>query len=240
MQVLGNLQGFFQGSYRGERMFKLKNILSDRIPFVNGYFYHVYNKGNNKDDIFFNEENYKYFLRKYDEYLSKYLETYAFCLIPNHFHLLIKVKTENGGKISKDNKDFLINKLNEQESINNGIDKKVTQQFSNFFNCYTKSVNVQQERKGSLFQKHFKRRIILEEKYLSNIIFYIHLNPVYHKLTDDYKNYRWSSYWIILREAETKLKKKDVLEYFGGKKYFIQFHKETLINNLEAKKYLLE
>ncbi|OFX57394.1 MAG: hypothetical protein A2046_06365 [Bacteroidetes bacterium GWA2_30_7] len=57
-----------------------------------GRFYHVYNRGNNSDTIFYNKGNYAYFLRKYDEYLSDFVETYCFCLLPNHFHLLVRVK----------------------------------------------------------------------------------------------------------------------------------------------------
>ena len=63
-----------------------------RQPLEPGCFYHVYNRGNNGDNLFYNQENYKFFLRKYDEYLSPLVETYAFCLLPNHFHLLIRVK----------------------------------------------------------------------------------------------------------------------------------------------------
>jgi len=57
-----------------------------------GNFYHIYNRGNNRENIFFEENNYYYFLEKYDKYLTNYLETFAYCLLPNHFHLLVRVK----------------------------------------------------------------------------------------------------------------------------------------------------
>jgi putative transposase len=71
-------------------MHNLKNV----VRLSEGNFYHIYNRGNNVDNLFYNPENYWYFLRKYDEYLSDYLETYAFCLLPNHFHLLVRVKDQ--------------------------------------------------------------------------------------------------------------------------------------------------
>ena len=62
-------------------------------PFVTDHFYHVYNRANtNLDQLFYHEKNYAYFLKKFDQYLSNYLEVWSYCLIPNHFHFLVKVK----------------------------------------------------------------------------------------------------------------------------------------------------
>ena len=218
-------------------MTKIQDIHTDQVPFVAGYFYHVFNRGNNEDNLFFNKDNYAYFLRKYDQYLSDYLETYAFCLIPNHFHLLVKVKSNELAKESfnKSSKNLYNIKLS-----NTDTNKQIIQQFSNFFNCYTKSINKQQNRNGSLFQKPFKRKIILNEQYLLQIIFYIHLNPVYHQVTNNFATYRWSSYWRILHKKVTKLKKKAVLELFQGQKNFIKYHREELQLHKEVKKYLME
>jgi len=55
-------------------------------PFAEGHFYHIFNRGNNKQTIFFKQENYRYFLVKFDEYMCDFLEVYGFCLLPNHFH----------------------------------------------------------------------------------------------------------------------------------------------------------
>ncbi|GHT10354.1 hypothetical protein FACS189432_06850 [Bacteroidia bacterium] len=62
-------------------------------PLEEGKFYHIYNQGNNHENIFYNDKNYIYFMQKLDRYLSDYLEIYAFCLMPNHFHLLVRIKT---------------------------------------------------------------------------------------------------------------------------------------------------
>ncbi len=63
--------------------------------FVTGYFYHIYNRANtDTDKLFYQERNYTYFLEKFDQYLSDYLEVWAYCIMPNHFHFLVKVKKD--------------------------------------------------------------------------------------------------------------------------------------------------
>ncbi|MGH2575336.1 MAG: transposase, partial [Ignavibacteria bacterium] len=62
------------------------------VDFIPGYYYHIYNRGNNREIIFYMDDNYKYFLKRFDKYLSIHLDVLAFCLLPNHFHFLVKVK----------------------------------------------------------------------------------------------------------------------------------------------------
>ncbi|MEM1122128.1 MAG: hypothetical protein AAGJ18_16905, partial [Bacteroidota bacterium] len=64
------------------------------IPLESGNFYHIFNRGNKCIKIFHKHDNYVYFLKKYDSYLSNYLDTYAYALIPNHFHFLVRIKEE--------------------------------------------------------------------------------------------------------------------------------------------------
>ncbi|MCK4448088.1 MAG: hypothetical protein KAW56_13530, partial [Candidatus Marinimicrobia bacterium] len=115
----------------------------------------------------------------------EYLEVYAFCLLPTHFHFLVKVKGSKDlvgfknlqGLInrddSNDNSEEFLNLAGQEDLQGLGINKTIIQFFSNFFNCYAKSINKQENRHGSLFEKHFKRKIIDNEDYLSRIIFYI-------------------------------------------------------------------
>ena len=65
------------------------------LPLESGHFYHIYNRGNHGNSIFFSQENYRYFLAKYDQYLSKYVDTLAYCLMNNHFHFLIRIKNND-------------------------------------------------------------------------------------------------------------------------------------------------
>jgi putative transposase len=71
-----------------------------------GSFYHIYNRGNNKQEIFFEEKNYHHFLNLFQKYLASFVDVYAYCLMPNHFHFLIRIKettqTPQALKMSKD------------------------------------------------------------------------------------------------------------------------------------------
>lgn len=56
-------------------------------------FYHIYNRANRNEKIFLNTGNYQFILRKYQQYIEAIVETFCYCLMPNHFHLLIKIKS---------------------------------------------------------------------------------------------------------------------------------------------------
>ncbi len=66
-------------------------MAKDVIPLEPDCYYHIFNRGNNRENIFYNQENYRYFLQKYDQYLSRYLDTFCFCLLPNHFRFLARI-----------------------------------------------------------------------------------------------------------------------------------------------------
>ncbi|WP_312195712.1 hypothetical protein [Epilithonimonas vandammei] len=187
-----------------------------------GHFYHIYNRGNNKDDIFFEEDNYRYFLKLLLKYISPISDVYAYCLLKNHFHLLIRIKSEQEINTS----DFKFSTIEESKSID------PSKQFSHFFNAYTQAINKCYNRTGSLLEKPFKRKRITEESYLKQVILYIHNNPVKHGLTNNVKDYKWSSYNSILSSKNSKLKRKEVLDYFEDESNFIFSHNNYELLNL--------
>ena len=195
------------------------------IPLEPGKFYHIYNRGNNRENLYYNNGNYEYFLRKYDHYLTDYIDTFAFCLLPNHFHLLVRVKDE-------------IKDLSGFENLT-CLEKRISKQFSNLFNSYAKSINIQQNRVGSLFQRPFKRIEITTTDYLANLVFYIHTNPQKHRIIDDFRMYPWSSYDGILKSEPSKLNKEEVLEWFSNKNHFIKYH-EQKADIEKIKNFILE
>jgi putative transposase len=182
----------------------------DYKEFAEGEIYHIYNRGNNREKIFFNDLNYNYFLNLYYKYTYRFIDTYSYCLLPNHFHILTKVKSEPELKNIIDTPK---------------IDYVLCEQFRKFFMRYSKAINEQEDRIGSLFQKNFKRKPVLYDNHLNLLIAYIHTNPLHHSIYNDFTNYQWCSYRGIISSVPTKLKRNELLQYFGEKKDFVEYHK---------------
>ena len=192
-------------------------------PLVTGNYYHIYNRGNNGQDIFFDTGNYNYFLKLYQQYIYPIAETYAWCLMKNHFHLLVYLRSEN--EILK---DFL-----EYSTIDSPKTLEPFKQFGHLFNAYTQAINKRYSRTGVLFEKPFERKRITSEKYLNNLIYYIHNNPVHHGFVKRMEDYPWSSYRSLVSDKPTKLQREEVLEIFNGHQNFIDYHaKEQVINDI--------
>src|SRR6056297_3474816 len=115
--------------------------------FVPDQFYHIYNRANGTENLFTETKNYNFFLERWNNYLADYLTVWAYCLIPNHFHFLIKVKSEEE-----------LTKLLRPEQ--GAITEMISNQFRILFISYTKSFNKVYTRNGSLFQKPFKHILV--------------------------------------------------------------------------------
>ncbi len=184
-------------------------------------FYHVLNRGNNKENLFYKPENYEFFLRRFDQYLSAFLNTYAFCLLPNHFHMLLQVKSNEEVQAK-----FLEVKPFEKVSPLKTISTSeiISKRFHDFFTSYAMAINKQQKRSGSLFLKPFKRVQVDSSTYFSRLVFYIHANPQIHGIYDDFRKYPWNSYNGILSNKPTKLKREETLEWFKDRENYIEYH----------------
>ena len=180
-------------------------------PFYSNQYYHIYNRGNNGERIFYSPQNYNYFLNLYDKYLSASVETYAYCLLSNHFHILLKI-----------------------------IDSStISNQLRIFFLSYSKAINKQENRTGSLFQKRFKRTLIESTESLQRVVLYIHSNPLRHKIRKSFTNYKHSSYKSLISYKPTKLKRDELLEWFNRKDNFIVFHNKKNID-LKSDNFIIE
>ena len=173
-----------------------------------GKYYHIYNRGINSDVLFKEKENYEYFLKLYDKHIDPIADTYAWCLMKNHFHFLIKTKD-----------------INELKHLSI---KLPSQSFSNLFNAYTKAFNIKYNRHGPLFERPFRRKEVNCNKYFQNLVIYIHNNPVHHLICENPIQYPWSSYVSCVSDKPTKLKRKDVIDRFGDLINFKQSHHTKL------------
>ena len=202
-------------------------------PLIPDTFYHIYNRGTNSENIFKEERNYNFFLKKYAQYIYPIAETYAYCLLKNHFHLLIRTRSEQAILATRntgDNKD-LIRQDNATVIVSSA--------FASLFKSYAQSINKSQHRTGRLFEEPFRRIEVDSDEYLLQIIKYIHLNPQAHGFVSDFKDYAHSSYATHLLTATTKLKREEVMDMFGGNNSFIDIHLEnTMVENMQL--YTLE
>lgn len=178
----------------------------EKDVFEAGQYYHVYNRGNNGENIFIEERNYNYFLEKFKKYILPIADVYAYCLLKNHFHIVLRIK----------------DKINLPEKFK----EKIHLPFSNLFNSYSKSINKAYDRTGSLFQEHLQRNRIENEKYLRQLILYVHLNPVKHKFSKDFQSYRHSSYRSYLSDKQSSIDREFILELFNDLENFIFCHDE--------------
>lgn len=192
------------------------------MKLIPGKYYHIYNRGNNRQRIFFENENYQFFLDRFKKYLGSYVDVYAYSLLPNHFHFFIKV-SENNEDDSQDTKSLT----------------PVEKAFKDFFISYSKAINKRYDRSGSLFQYKFKRKEVECDQYFTWLVFYIHANAIKAELATEFESWRYHSYNAIISDKETLVKRDEVITWFGNKEAFVRFHQLNIKDSqcLDSKKF---
>lgn len=166
-------------------------------------YFHIYNRGNNKEKIFEKAEDYLHFMDLYLQIVQPYVNTYAYCFLPNHFHFLIKVDPEKAKSL-----DCLPSHL-----------------FRKFFQAYSIWFNKEKNRRGSLFTKYYRRIEITDDNYLKHVISYIHRNPVKHGISNNFGSYPFSSFKFYKDFNITWVSREETLAWFDKDLvYFLEFH----------------
>lgn len=218
-----------------------------------GNFYHIYNQGVQGGDLFRDSSDYERFLAEYERYIDVVAETYAWCLMGNHFHVLIRVKEE---------KDILpFRKLTVMHQLKSAVHfnippseplatdgvlqpsftpsvvenpdggkswdqrkPKPSNQFSHLFNSHAQYFNKKYCRHGNLFERPFKRKLVDDIEYLKQLILYIHNNPVHHGFCSHTLEYPWTSYLSMVKLKPDKKQHKEVVGWFDGEANFKTMH----------------
>ena len=193
-------------------------------PLQYGQYYHIYNRANGGEALFPEQRNYPYFLELYARYIEPVAETYAYCLLSNHFHLLVRVKDRpQDCQSSKDWQSY-------------AQSYAASRAFSNLFSTYTKSLNKACRRTGSLFEKPFRRKLVDSDRYFVCLVVYIHRNSQRHGFVGDFHDWPYSSYETILSDRPSRIQREAVLDWFDGRVGFETTHNmhpdETLIEPL--------
>jgi len=164
------------------------------MHFEPNQLYHVYNRGNNKIPIFFNEKNYFFFLNKVRSEWLKFCEIFCYCLMPNHFHFMLLAKPEGCDLL------FRNGKICDLQNLSKAIGKTLS--------SYTQAINIQNNTTGNLFQKKTKAKCLTEipidaidfapPEYLVNCFHYVHDNPHKSGLVKnlpDWPHSSWPDYY---------------------------------------------
>lgn len=183
--------------------------------FIEGHIYHIYNQGNNKGQVFFTHANYLFFLQKIRKYILPYADILAWCLMPNHFHLMIHINAIDGviPAIDGVTQSHPVNYLHKKQTLNSSI--------GIMLRSYTRAINKQENRSGSLFREETKAiclneiggvapnwfksagityfTVSLPEKAYPQVCFnYIHQNPVNAGLVKRPGEWEFSSFADIV------------------------------------------
>ncbi len=155
-------------------------------PFVPNTYYHIYNRGNNRQPVFFEAENYLYFLRGVKQYVRPAADVIAYCLMPTHYHMLVRILPQT----TQTSEVLETSEVSPSQGFSHAMQKLLI--------SYTKAINKRFSRVGALFQGAFQARPIRSFGHLLNLCVYIHANPVKDGLTQSPEAWQYSNYleWL--------------------------------------------
>ncbi len=191
-------------------------------PIIEDNHYHILSRAVGNEKIFIEPDNYRFFLDRFSKYINPVAETYAYALLPNHFHFQVHIKRYES-ILAHARK--LNSKFPERDAW---LSPFVLQQFSNMLNSYTKAFNKKYHRKGSLFIDYMRRVEIKSDGQFTSTIFYIHKNAVHHGLCKHIEDWKYCSYNAFLSTSKTMLMRRELLDWFGSTKKYIDFHQQPI------------
>ena len=196
------------------------------VPFLPDLYYHFYNRGNNRQTIFFERDNYLYFLRGIKKYLCGHVDIISYSLMPTHYHILGRIKQTQTSEFLK----------------NSEVSAEVSMAMMRLSVSYTKAINKRFSRVGALFQGQFQGKPVQHYNHLLNLCVYIHANPVKDGLVALPEDWEFSNYleWVNLRPG-TLVNREFIEDNFGAleeyKKLVMEYIKTRNLSD-DVRKYL--
>jgi putative transposase len=186
------------------------------MKFVLNNFYHVFNSGNNSQVIFPQQKNYPFFVSKLKSIVGEHCHIVAYCLMPNHFHLMLYLDELSTGLTLKSRPLLQV----------------LEQKLGTLQSSYTRAINVQENRTGSLFQSKIKV-LELNIDHASTCFHYIHQNPIKGNLANNFTEWSYSSYPEYFNPVAGICNKEIAYEYLDIPRNPVLFSKlsrEVVIN----------
>jgi len=208
------------------------------MDFTKGELYHVYNRGNNRDKVFYSHRNYLFFLEKINAYVLPYADVLAWCLMPNHFHLMVYINEVELMPSNALNQANVSDPLTSSERVAVRT-RTLNQSIGIMLRSYTNAIHKQEGRTGALFQEETKAIMLSDDisyipsyfpsafgtiitayqdddmSYAERCFHYIHQNPVSSHMVKTAEDWEFSSYrdYAGLRNGKL-INKERGLEFF--------------------------
>jgi REP element-mobilizing transposase RayT len=178
-----------------------------------GKFYHIYNRAKNGKPLFSGDEDIQFFLRLYKTHVLPVADTWAYCIMKDHVHFLIRIRDDRNGNSYKP--------------------------FALLFNSYAKGFNTRNECTGKVFRYKLKRAEIRREMTLREVVRYINQNPRKHGVVEQCEQYRYSSFRATVSPHPTLIARQEIQDRFGNYEMLRHLLTEP-VNEKGIKMYLLE
>jgi putative transposase len=175
--------------------------MASETKLVHGETYHIYNRGTNRQALFLSGKHFEKFMQQLGWHIAPIARIYAYCLMGNHFHLVVQIRDEPVGQLFAPLRQF---------------PRIRSQSFSNLFNAYAKWFNIREGRSGSVFEHPFHRLVVTDDLYFRQLICYVHQNPVRHGFVKDCSDWPWSSYHQLMSSWGAREEWTELVERFGG------------------------
>ena len=208
------------------------------MDFTKGELYHVYNRGNNREKVFYSQINYLFFLEKINAYVLPYADVLAWCLMPNHFHLMVYINEVELMPSNVLNQADVSDPLTSSERVAVRT-RTLNQSIGIMLRSYTNAIHKQEGRTGALFQEETKAIMLSDDisyipsyfpsafgtiitayqdddmSYAERCFHYIHQNPVSSHMVKTAEDWEFSSYrdYAGLRNGKL-INKERGLEFF--------------------------
>jgi putative transposase len=200
-----------------------------KAAFIPNKHYHIVFKSIDGLLLFRSDADYSVFLQRFYKFTNLAVENWAYCLLNNHAHFIVKLKTHeevirNITDIDLAVQTVAMKKLLVNSNDESVFDEMLERQLNSFMVSFVNYTKNKYGHNGGVFQKPFKRVVITTDAHLQQAIVYVHANSVKHNISNDYERYIYSSYISISKNTNTYCEREKVIDFFGGANKFVELH----------------